>query len=157
MSFPILGPLLDLAGGWVKGLSERKLAEVKAKTETVLDTIRTDNEVRILLAKAKVAQAEKAQTAEIDWDQLWAKQAETSWKDEVVTIVILAPVVLLFIPGMQPYVMKGFDALAELPDWFQLAIGAVIAVSFGLRTILDRFMPARKTPAGQSTKGTTNG
>jgi len=38
-----------------------------------------------------------------------------------------------FIPPLQPFVEKGFESLAQTPQWFQWAIYASIAASFGLR------------------------
>jgi hypothetical protein len=40
---------------------------------------------------------------------------------------------MCFIPPLQPFVERGFDALDKTPEWFQWAMYASIAASFGLR------------------------
>ena len=45
-----------------------------------------------------------------------------SWKDEFALVVLLAPAILVFIPGMREYVKDGFEILATLPDWYQYLV-----------------------------------
>jgi hypothetical protein len=40
---------------------------------------------------------------------------------------------MCFIPPLQPYTERGFDALSRTPQWFQFAMYGAIASSFGLR------------------------
>tara|TARA_R110002095_G_scaffold164564_3_gene142494 strand:+ start:70 stop:369 length:300 start_codon:yes stop_codon:yes gene_type:complete len=40
-----------------------------------------------------------------------------------------------FIPGLQPYMAEGFANLEKAPSWFQWAMYASIAASFGIRTM----------------------
>jgi len=49
------------------------------------------------------------------------------------TILFIAIIAMSFIPPLQPYVHKGFEALSKTPEWFQWAMYASIAASFGLR------------------------
>ena len=57
------------------------------------------------------------------------------WKDEAWTILFIAIIGMCFIPPLQPYVERGFDALTKTPQWFQWAMYASIGASFGLRGI----------------------
>ena len=38
-------------------------------------------------------------------------------------------------PGLQPYMAEGFANLEKAPSWFQWAMYASIAASFGIRTM----------------------
>jgi len=89
-------------------------------------------------AKVKAAEAEtkmKLATGEISWEQAAIEASKDSWKDEAWTIAFIAIVVGSFIPPLQPYMAEGFANLESAPQWFQWAMYASIAASFGIRTI----------------------
>ena len=77
------------------------------------------------------------------WDEIQAKNSETSWKDEFWTLVLGIPCVMCFIPGMNVYVTDGFKALSETPVWYQSLLGVAIAAAFGYRKVVD-LMAKRK-------------
>ena len=58
-----------------------------------------------------------------------------SWKDEFALVVLLAPAILVFIPGMKEYVKEGFDILAALPEWYQYLLYIAISASFGIKGV----------------------
>ena len=58
-----------------------------------------------------------------------------SWKDEFALVVLLAPAILVFIPGMREYVQSGFEVLATLPDWYQYLLYIAISASFGIKGV----------------------
>ena len=68
-----------------------------------------------------------------NWEEIQAKGSQSSWKDEVVTIIILTPVVLVFFPGMVQHVKDGFDVLAELPEYYQQLIFLTVGSAFGVK------------------------
>jgi len=68
-----------------------------------------------------------------DWEQLHVKASTSSWKDEFVLIIYATPVVLVFVPALQPYVVAGFEALALLPQWYTGVFVAISLASFGIR------------------------
>ena len=57
------------------------------------------------------------------------------WKDEFALVVLLAPAILVFIPGMKEYVKEGFDILATLPEWYQYLLYIAISASFGIKGV----------------------
>ena len=67
-----------------------------------------------------------------------AESTKSSIKDEIATIVVLLPVCLVFIPGMEDIVKNGFDRLNELPEWYQYLVIAVILSALGLKGV-DKF------------------
>ena len=60
------------------------------------------------------------------------KGSKDSWKDEAWTILFIIIIAMCFIPPLQPYTERGFDA-SRTPQWFQFAMYGAIAGSFGLR------------------------
>jgi|TARA_S200002703_G_scaffold11032_2_gene10155 hypothetical protein len=114
---PLVG---DLAGSWIKGKTEEK----RAKTQ-----------VKLARAEAEAEVMKVAATHEAGWEKIMAQASQDSWKDEAWTILFIVIIAMCFIPPLQPFVERGFAALETTPDWFQWAMYASIAASFGLRGI----------------------
>ena len=72
-----------------------------------------------------------------------AEGTQSSIKDEVVTIVVLIPVILCFIPGLEETVKNGFDRLSELPEWYTYLVYVVCLAAVGIRGT-KQFMGSRK-------------
>ena len=68
---------------------------------------------------------------------------KTSWLDEGVVVVILAPALFSFVPFAQPYVKKGFEILQTLPDFYQALLVLVVVMTVGggglIRDLLGKF------------------
>ena len=67
------------------------------------------------------------------WELIMAEATKSSWKDEVVTIAVLIPCVLAFIPGMEEVVKNGFERLAELPEWYQYLLFLTCSAALRIR------------------------
>tara|TARA_R100001460_G_scaffold97857_1_gene140541 strand:- start:643 stop:1023 length:381 start_codon:yes stop_codon:yes gene_type:complete len=113
-----IGPVAELAGTFLKG----KVDKQKAKSV-----------VEIAQAEAKAEIMKTAATHDSKWELIMAESTRNSWKDEVVTIVILVPCVLAFIPGMEDVVQNGFQRLAELPEWYQYLLFLTCSAALGIR------------------------
>ena len=114
----LIGPLSSLAGTWF----ENKLAKTKA-----------DGKAKVAEAKARATVAEKVAAGEVAWEGKMADATVDSWKDEFALVVLLAPAILVFIPGMREYVRDGFEVLSALPDWYQYLLYIAIRASFGIK------------------------
>ena len=56
-----------------------------------------------------------------------------SWKDEIITVVVLAPCVLAWIdPDLAG---RGLDVIATLPDWYQTILYVTILAELGLKRL----------------------
>lgn len=64
----------------------------------------------------------------------------TSWKDEYLTILLSLPMIVAFFGtwGRQT-VSEGFDAISQAPEWYKVAFLSVVAASFGIRMLVNRF------------------
>ena len=82
----LIKPLLGVAGDMVKGVIETK----KAKSEAKLTEI-----------KAATALKEQQIAGKVSWEASAVDQMKGTWKDEVSLELLLAPAVLVFIPGCQ--------------------------------------------------------
>jgi hypothetical protein len=99
-----------------------------------LETRKVKAEGKIQIAAAKVQARVKKEEAKANMDLVAMDGMRYSWKDEYLVILLSAPVILSFIPGLEQYALAGFEILDKTPDWYRWALTGMIAASFGLRT-----------------------
>lgn len=116
----LIGPIASLAGSWM----EKKVTEQKGKSAVALAKAEAEAEVMKVAA-----------THEAGWEKIMAQSSDNSWKDEAWTILFIIIIAMCFVPFTQPFVERGFEALSNTPPWFQYAVYASIAASFGLRSL----------------------
>ncbi len=116
----LIGPIANLAGTWFQNKVEKTKAEGMAK---------------VAEAKARATVAEKVAAGEVEWEGKMAQATDNSWKDEFALCVLLAPAILVFIPGMTEYVRNGFEVLNTLPEWYQYLLFIAISASFGIKGV----------------------
>ena len=120
-AIPIVGELVGLGKTYLEG-------------RNVTSKARAEAEAKVLVTAA---------TSVADWEKITAKSADKSWKDEAWTVTFIAIIVACFIPPLQPHVKAGFEFLSDAPTWFQAAVGASIAASFGVRG-LDKALKLKR-------------
>jgi len=108
--------LLGVVGSLAQTFLEGKVEKQKAKAEVMKTAAQHDSK----------------------WELIMAESTRSSWKDEIITIVVLAPCVLTFVPSMEDVVKQGFERLNELPDWYQNILYVTILAGLGLKG-LDKF------------------
>lgn len=130
--------IAELFAGGIVGWFERKqkLAQTKAENEAALEQARTN---------AEIARLNKAQDAEIAWDQEAVSQMKMSWKDEYFVIVWTTPLWLAMLPFEWALRASAafFQTMDTAPDWYVHGMAVMIAASFGVRKLID-VMKARK-------------
>lgn len=121
MGLPVLGILGTIGELWGKHKETKfKLQEARLLKE-------------IAKEEAEAKRYEKAAEIESNYDLEALRQQQFSWKDEFWTLVLAAPFIGAFVPGLQDYVMKGFEYIDNMPYWYQASIVGIIAATFGLR------------------------
>lgn len=121
----LIGPLTELAGGWLKGKADKQAAEAKLKL--------TEAE-----AKAKIMLSKETSVA--DWERIMAQGSQSSLKDEWLVGLFSVPLVLSFCGEWgRTAVAEGFTALEAMPDWYQYTLGVIVAASFGVRSATKFF------------------
>ena len=115
----LIGPISELAGGWLKGKADAQAASAKLKL--------TEAE-----AKAKIMLSKETSIA--DWEKIMAQGSQSSWKDEYFVIILSLPLILCWIPGAEGWVERGFEQLDKAPDWYFYSLGIAISASFGVKS-----------------------
>ena len=109
----LIGPIANLAKGYLSNKAEEKQAKHKAKMSVIQN--------------------------DADWESKMADASKDSWKDEFWTIVLAIPV---FMVGYAiaandvtviARVATGFEALEKLPEWYQYLLFIAISSSFGIK------------------------
>jgi|TARA_R110000744_G_scaffold88772_3_gene172929 hypothetical protein len=121
----LIGPISELAGGWLKGKAASQAASANLK---------------LVEAEAKATIMKSAATSEADWEKIMAQGSQQSWKDEWLTILFSIPLILSFCGEWGRGVTEqGFGALEVMPDWYQYTLGVIVAASFGIRSATKFF------------------
>ena len=119
----ILGPVADLAKGYLSNKAEEKQAKHQAKMSVIQN--------------------------DADWETKMASASSESWKDEFWTVVLAVPI---FMTGYAiaaddveiiVRVTAAFQALETLPEWYQYLLFIAISSSFGIRGA-SKLMELRK-------------
>jgi hypothetical protein len=121
--------------------------EIKAKKQE------RDDIVEDAKVQAKLALLSNEQTHDIDLDLISVQ--ERGWKDDIITYVLLSPVVILMFnpvcaiwfdydPALINQAMQeGFNALEAMPPFMYAGIGIVFADVFGLRSLVKDFAKSK--------------
>ena len=110
----LLGPALELGKDFLKGKAEEK----KAIQERKISAIQND----------------------ADWEAKMADATSNSWKDEFWSIILALPIIaVVYSVAMDDVsiiarVNEGFEALNQLPDWYQYLLFIAVSASFGLKS-----------------------
>ena len=116
----LLKPLLGVAGDAIKGFVNTK----KAKAVQKITEIKAITKLR-----------EQQIAGEVSWEASAVEQMKGSWKDELILIVLLAPAVLVFVPGMVDHMERGFVALQSLPNYYKHLLYIACSASFGIKGV----------------------
>ena len=114
----LIGPIANLAGSYLQGKADKATANAKLKL------VEAESKAAILMSK---------ETSTADWERIMAESTKNSWKDEFITIVVMIPVILCFVPGLEDVVKNGFERLSELPEWYTWLVFAVCSAAIGIR------------------------
>lgn len=119
----LLGPVVNLA----KGYLANKVAEKTAVHERKMETIKND----------------------ANWETKMAEASGRSWKDEFWTIILAVPIFMVGYAiavddmAVVDRVKESFVALSSLPEWYQYLLFIAISSSFGIRGV-NKIMELRK-------------
>ena len=121
----LIGPIAELAGGWLNAKTQAQQANAKLKL--------TEAETR-----SKILLSEKTSVA--DWERIMAQGSQSSWKDEWLTILFSIPLILAFCGEWgRGVVAEGFAALEQMPSYYQYTLGVIVSASFAVRSATKFF------------------
>lgn len=116
--------LLQIVPNVVQSYAARK----QAKLESELRVTEAVTTARIEAVKAGDLSA-------ATWENLQVQNS--GWKDEWFVVVLSIPLIMCFVPGLEGYVMQGFNVLSGTPEWYQWMVGIAVSASFGYRKLAD--------------------
>ena len=110
---------------------DAKIAEIKAKAT---------------IKKAQIDLALKTQEFNALRDLEIMQANQKTLFDEFLTLLLIAPVILLFIPSTTGYVIAGFKSLQELPSFYQVLLTLAFVNKLGGYSLIKSLVQAiRKT------------
>ena len=131
-----LGTVLGFAAEPIKGWQRRKTIQAQHKHELE----RLHHEADVARANAALEMARQGQAQDFDLDRIATKNMQNSWKDELILIIFLAPIVLAFVPGMSSHVAAGFAAIERMPSWYIAIVVGMVVVIYGMRGLLRTYL-----------------
>lgn len=138
---PIIDGLAKLGSTWLEGRN----AVAKAETEAKMVEIQANADIHKAKALSATRMAEAGQAQDYDLDRIAMEQMSSSWKDEILMIIFLVPMVMAFVPGMESYALAGFGVISKMPEWYQYVIIGMVVVVYGMRgmvkVMIDKRIP----------------
>lgn len=126
---PVIDGLVKLGAAWMDG----KNAEAQAKTAANLVKIQAEADIQKAKAISATKMAQEGQAQDYDLDRIAMEQMSKSWKDELVLVIFLAPMVMAFFPDLAPHALRGFEIIESMPEWYRYVIIGMVIVIYGLR------------------------
>lgn len=120
---------------WIGGLLG-KIPEVVGTYFTERQKLKSAEKMRELelkdaIHKRQVDLIAQGLAADATWEVEQIKNS--GWKDEYVLIVLSIPLIGCFVPGLAPYILRGFEILSQTPQWYQWLILLIFAAIYGIR------------------------
>jgi len=122
------GGVLSKIGGWIGNYFTTRQQAKQQEVQLKMDLQKAKTEAQIELYKTGLV-------GDIAWEQ--RAQDNAGWKDEFLVIVFSIPLIAGFIPGLDTYILQGFNSFSSMPDWYQGSIGVIVASVFGIRKFAD--------------------
>ena len=124
--------LITLGSAIIGGVSDY----FKGKQEIKKVQVEADKQIIKAEADAKAARLMREAEMDYDLDRIAMQNMDKTWKDELILIIWLLPVVLCFLPEYQVHVTNGFATLTLVPDWYMYILVGMVTVIYGMRGML---------------------
>ena len=128
----MIGGLVTLGSAIVSGIS----GYFKDKNEIKKVQVEADKLLIMAEAESKAKRLEREAEMDYDLDRIAMQNMDKTWKDELILLIWLVPVVMCFIPEYQYIVAAGFSSLALVPDWYMYILIGMVTVIYGMRGML---------------------
>lgn len=123
-----MGIIDRLLGG---GLGEKAVEffAKRAELKQQLQLAKIEGEIAVEKAKAEY------RVKDLEYDNAWELEQirNSGWKDEYVLVLLSIPLILVFVPFAQPYVLGGFGVLDQCPEWYRWLLVMIFAATYGIR------------------------
>ena len=91
--------------------------------------------------KAEIKRIEKSADevkGDTNYDLEVLRNQRYSYKDEIALACVILPFIGNFIPGLQDYVLRGWEYLDKAPDWYSVVFISAISASLGMRFLTKK-------------------
>lgn len=119
-----------------------------------LKAAKQEQQFKIIEAETKAAvhRIETNTQSDAEIDVITARNKRYTWKDDVVTYLFLVPVfVATIVPfiiaygdgswaDLNDHIIKSYDSLSQLPNWYPYVLAAVVTDVLGFRTFLRKIV-----------------
>lgn len=127
----------DIIGTLLKNVTEPVVAYFNTRQELKSKERIRKEELKDAIHQRQVDLIKEGLHADMNWEMEFAKQAQTSWKDEYTLIVVSIPAILAFVKTSwldgPTIVGQGFQALAQTPLWYQTLLISLFMATVGIR------------------------
>lgn len=122
-----MGALASILGGLVSPVANyfTRRAELAAQSHQL------QMQVNDAQAKRQVDLISQGKADDAAWELQSLRNA--GWRGSFELLVLTVPAVMCFIPGLDVYVDRGFEALSKTPPWFQWLFVMIYAANYGIR------------------------
>lgn len=125
--------------GWLKLLLGAPLEIIGKAYEARQVRKSEERQIESAIRVKKIEYVNAGRIAEVEWNT--RAQQNSGWRDEWITIMLSAPLVLIFGPdAIQAQIAEGFMHLQELPAWYKSAVGLMIGSAFGFQKYTNTIM-----------------
>ncbi len=128
----MIGGLVTLGSAIISGIS----GYFQDKNEIKKVQVEADKLLIMAEAESKAKRLEREAEMDYDLDRIAMQNMDKTWKDELILLIWLTPVVMSCIPEWQPFVIAGFASLALVPDWHMYILVGLVTVIYGMRGML---------------------
>lgn len=130
-------PSVNIIGSLLKNITEPVVAYFNTRQELKSKERIRKEELKDAIHQRQVDLIKEGLHADMNWEMEFAKQAQTSWKDEYTLIVVSIPAILAFVKTSwldgPTLVGQGFQALAQTPLWYQTLLISLFMATVGIR------------------------
>jgi len=143
--------MFNLGLGAIGNIASKVTGVMEKKEEFKM--LQAENAYKMAEAKGRLALAKVEAEAQMvtsqsqndaNYDMVALKQKEKTIMDEVLAFTILFIFVGAFIPGLQPYIFRGFGILEETPWFFQFIFIGIFVSTFGLMGLFRAFIKMKR-------------
>jgi len=132
----IFTSVVEGVSSYVSKKQDQKKLKIEHKSKIELLSMEAEVAVAKGVAFAKIELAKNGQMQDYDLDKIAMQNMEKSWKDELILIVFLIPMIMAFIPSLQDVAKVGFENIKSMPEWYRYIIMGMVIVIYGMRGLL---------------------
>jgi len=130
----LIEPITSMVKAPLVEWQKRKTLEV-AQVDKALDR---EHELNMKKVDVNHELAKQGMQIEANWDTNAQSNMKYTWKDEWFVILFSIPLIGAFVPGMDIYILKGFEVLSKTPEWYRWLLAGIVVATFGLRWMFSK-------------------